>query len=161
MAISVNFNCKRDVFLALQRAPALRQEQKDEVLDALDATSHSPALTDQERKLFARCRSLLQLSWSGEWMFLQVVVLENIEVLKVEVLLQPRDEVTWQYAQSRAEDAAVLLQRAATVCQYIWPTINLGLPWASWLHIVGEVMSRESHFTLEPAAASVVEPEKQ
>eukprot|EP00438_Fugacium_kawagutii_P032608 Skav233153 [mRNA] locus=scaffold1669:222173:222649:+ [translate_table: standard] len=156
MAVSANFNCGLEVFRALQGVSVLRQVDKDEILDALDATSHSPALTEEERKLLARCRCLLNLSWSGDWVYLQVVVLESIEVLKVEVQLHPRDEEVWQTVLHHGEDAAVVLQRAATSCRYLWHAGNLGRPWASWLDMAAGVMSRESHFTVEPASNPAV-----
>lgn len=135
----------------------MRGEDKEELLDALEATSNSPALDEKERTLLVRCHKLLSLSWSDEWLYLQVVVLENIEVARVEVQLPPRDEELWQYVLSRAPEAQTQLMRAATMCRYVWHSTSLDLPWASWLEMAGELVSRECHHAVRAAIVTVRE----
>lgn len=145
------YHLRGESFRAVNTASLLlRAEDREEVLDAIAACNHSPNLSLPERRFLTRTGSVLHLSWSEDWLRLPVRVLEETTVLRVDLQITAADGAEWQNLVEQSEEAKRLLQRGATMLRLLVP--DLPLPLASWVHNTGEILSRESHFTLPRTA---------
>lgn len=144
-----NYTCNDEVFEEIATSTeALRDCDKEEILNALHLAWHSPGISEFERVTLRRTSTLLELSWNDGWRLLCVVRSPHTRRV-FDILPTPNPEV-WRYAEEHKSEHESLLLRGATHLRSLRGLLNerIALPFPSWLHMAGELRSRESHWTL-------------